>query len=52
MGRKKTHSEFVEEMKILNPEINVLGKYVNSRTKIGVKHTCGYQWEACPKCFT
>ena len=60
MGRKKTHSEFVEEMKILNPEITVIGKYISALTKIEVQHTCGYKWIAipnnlrqgssCPKC--
>ena len=60
MGRKKTHTEFIEELKIVNPEITVIGKYVNSRTKIEVKHTCGFEWNpipnsllkgtSCPKC--
>ncbi len=49
MGRKKTHTEFVKEMKIINPEITVIGKYVGSLTKIKVKHTCGYEWKVTPK---
>ena len=48
MGRKKTHNEFIEELKIVNPEIIVIGKYVGSLTKIEVKHTCGYQWKVTP----
>ena len=27
----------------------VLGKYVNNRTPILVRHSCGYQWEVGPK---
>ena len=60
MGRKKTHTEFIEELKIVNPEITVIGKYINSQTKIEVQHTCGYKWNttpnnllkgsSCPKC--
>ncbi len=60
MGRKKTHTEFVKEMKIINPEITVISEYVNSRTKIEIQHSCGYEWKArpsdllkgtsCPKC--
>ena len=60
MGRKKTHTEFIEELKIVNPEITVIDEYVNRRTKIEVKHNCGYQWKvtpnsllqgnSCPKC--
>ena len=60
MGRKKTHTEFIEELKIVNPEITVIGKYINYQTKIKIQHTCGHQWEgtpnnllqgkSCPKC--
>ena len=61
MGKKKTHTEFIEELKIVHPEITVIGEYINSRTKIEVKHNCGYKWSSipsnllkvtsCPKCF-
>ena len=60
MGKKKTHTEFIEELKIVNPEITVIGKYISALTKIEVQHTCGYKWIAipnnlrqgssCPKC--
>ena len=56
----KTTKQFIKELKIINPEITVIGKYINSKTKIKIQHTCGYQWEAipgnllqgnsCPKC--
>ena len=60
MVKKKTHTEFIGELKIVNPEITVIGEYINTRTKIKIQHTCGHQWEAapnnlfkgtsCPKC--
>ena len=59
--RKKTHEEFVKELKQLNPNIVVLGKYDGATTKI--KCRClidSYEWETtphnllkgkgCPKC--
>ena len=58
--KSKTTKQFIEELKIVNPEIIVIGKYVGSLTKIKVKHTCGYKWSSipsnllkgnsCPKC--
>lgn len=38
MGKRKTHEEYVEELKIKNPTVEVVGKYVNSHTKI--MHHC------------
>ena len=59
--RSKTTKQFIEELKIINPEITVIGEYVKSNIKVEVKHSCGYQWEitpsnllqgnSCPKCF-
>lgn len=37
-NKKKTHEEYVEELKIKNPDIEVIGKYVNAKTKI--LHKC------------
>ena len=34
----KTHEEYVEELKIKNPNTEVIGKYINSKTKI--EHRC------------
>lgn len=61
MSKKKTHEEYVKEVTIINPNIVVIGKYVNAKTKI--MHKCkidGYEWLAspnkilfgrgCPKC--
>ena len=61
MGKKKTHDEYVDEVAKINPDIEVVGKYINSSTEI--LHRCridGYMWmvrpnnilsgEGCPKC--
>lgn len=37
MFKKKTHKDFVEELLIKNPNIKVLGEYINARTKIKVQ---------------
>ena len=41
MRKKKTHTEFIKELKLINPEITVIGKYIGALTKIEVQHTCG-----------
>ena len=48
MGRKKTTEQFIKELKLINPEITVIGKYIGALTKIEVKHNCGYQWSSIP----
>jgi len=64
LPRKKTHEEFLEEVKALvGNEYEVLGEYKNSNTKILFKHNeCSHEYEAtpskflngrrCPKCST
>lgn len=59
-GRVKTHDDFIKEMKIINPNIKVLGKYINCMTKIKCECVDGHIWDAtpssllsgtgCPKC--
>lgn len=57
----KPHEQYVNEIKHINPNIEILGKYINRKSKIKVR--ClkdGYTWEArangllrgygCPKC--
>ncbi|MFE0341661.1 hypothetical protein P5618_015020 [Priestia megaterium] len=63
MGRKKTHKEFIKDIYVLvGDQYCVIGKYVNSKTKIKVKHNnCNYEYEVapsnflngsrCPKCY-
>ena len=61
MTRRKTHDEYVKEVSSINQNIEVVGEYVNAKTKI--LHMCkidGYEWYAlpnsiihghgCPKC--
>lgn len=47
--RKKTHEEYVAELAIKNPNIEVIGKYINTNTKI--LHKClihNIYWELKP----
>ena len=49
MNKKKTHSEYVEELKIKNPNIEVIDEYINARTNI--THHClihNIFWETAP----
>lgn len=59
--RRKTHDEFISEMKINHPTLKVLSEYINGRTKVNLKcNVCGnelsatpgslYMWHGCPKC--
>jgi predicted nucleic acid-binding Zn-ribbon protein len=46
---KRTHSEYVEKVSEIHPTIEVIGKYVNDKTKI--LHKCfidEHQWYAAP----
>lgn len=62
MIKRRTHEEFIQKMNEKHPEIEVLGTYVNSRTKIEVLcKICGHKWEtkannlmrgtSCPVCY-
>ena len=47
--KKLTHEEFITRLQQINPDIEVLGTYVNSSTKILCKCKIdGYEWEATP----
>ena len=61
MPKKKTHENFINEMEIINPNINIIGKYINAKTRIECEcKKCGYIWmptpdtlcsgRGCPKC--
>jgi len=43
-----TTIEFIEELKKVSPDIEVIGEYISAATPIKVKHTCGYVWAATP----
>lgn len=48
-NKKKTHEEYVAEVAIKNPNIEVVGEYIGAHTKI--KHHClidDYEWDATP----
>ena len=49
MGKKRTHNEYVLLVETINPNIEVIGEYINNRTSI--LHKCkidGYIWPAIP----
>ena len=47
--KKKTHEQYVEEVKIKNPNVTVLGEYISSNTKILHKcNMCGKEWNSLP----
>lgn len=59
---KKTHKEFVEELKNINENIQIIGEYQNNRTKLLCKcNRCNYEFNirpsdllkgiSCPKCY-
>lgn len=50
MAKKKTCEEYVRELAEINPNIELIGKYIN--TQIKIIHRCkidGYEWEVAPK---
>lgn len=53
MARKKTHEEFVNEIKnLVGDEYSVLGRYDGSKTKIEMFHiTCGFKFLTKPNVF-
>lgn len=59
--RTKTHVSFINDMEILHPEIDVLGKYTNAKNKVLCRcKECNHEWmgiptnllqgQGCPKC--
>ena len=49
MGKKKTHDEYVSELKTKRPDLDVIGKYVDAKTKIA--HRCKIHnvvWDITP----
>lgn len=53
MMRKKTHHEFVNEISAKNSNIEILSKYINSRTKVSCKcKICGHKWDVLPTALT
>lgn len=49
MAKKKTHEEFVKEISVKNPNIEILSVYTNSRTKIScLCRVCNRKWDTLP----
>lgn len=46
--RTKTHEQFVEEVRNINPDITVVGTYKNSHTKIEFRCKEGHKWVTTP----
>lgn len=47
----KTHEEFVNEIRTINPLITIIGKYTKATERIDVKcNTCGHLWS--PKAYS
>lgn len=50
MPRIKTEEMFKDEMNKINPNIIILGEYINVKTKILVKDIrCNHEWETSPR---
>lgn len=48
--KKKTHNEFIRQLKDVNLNIEVLSKYENGRTKVKCRcGICQYEWNATPE---
>lgn len=46
---RKTHEEFVNQMNVINPNIQILGKYETAKTKVECScRVCSYKWYARP----
>ena len=46
---KKNHEEFINELNKINDNIEIIGEYINNRTKIKCKCKIdGYEWETKP----
>ena len=47
--KQKTHSEFIVELKNINPHLHIQSKYINTRTKVNVlDDRCGHIWDVIP----
>ena len=47
---RKSHDDFLNDVKdVLNPNVEIVGKYVNMNTKIKCRcKDCGYVWDVMP----
>ena len=48
-NNKKSHEEYVNEVSIINPNVEVVGKYIGAKTKILHRcKICGHEWMVSP----
>lgn len=48
-SQRKEHESFISQLDSVNPFVDVLGEYINTRTKITCKcKICGYEWPITP----
>ena len=48
-SRKKTNDEYITELNMVNPNIRVVGKYLDNSTKVNYEcMICGRKWAALP----
>jgi hypothetical protein len=47
-ARKKTHQQFVQELKKVSPDIKIVSTYIHGKIKLEVQHICGHKWLATP----
>ena len=48
LRQRKSHEQFVKELKNIHPDITVIGEYVNSNTKIEFMCSKGHTWKSAP----
>lgn len=49
MRKTKTNEMFLHEIEGKNNKINIIGNYINAKTKVAVEcKKCGHKWEALP----
>ncbi len=48
MAKKKTHKEFIDEMRVIHPELKVLGQYKLTNVKILVEDVLGIKYLILP----
>ena len=47
--KRKTHEEFVNDLRTRNPQVEILGKYISYEESVLVKClVCGFEWSSSP----
>jgi hypothetical protein len=48
MAKKKTHEEFLQQVKVKRPDVTVKSKYINSISFVTLKCECGWEYQQRP----